>query len=608
MDGIPLKRSVTAPHPNVPVPSITVTAHALGSFTPGGLSRRRSASPCPQVRSHSPDSPRQPGFLSHKDVVLGRSPSWSPTPRPSESRTTGSTPSASYTPSRQSSSIPIHSSEKSSNVLSRVYASTDSSPKSSVLLSSNTPSIVVSKVGQLLEELPPGYHSNTSSQSNLSMYAPKESPEIFEVGRAASGEPRVTPLTLSDGLNFPGSDNSQKGSRISRSIRRKFPGYVAAEVQRISKSDPGANTPHFQFPFWRESAVPDLSIRPEDFERKSVIGDPDPSFHRSLNSPVKDYLDQVVLEQVGSFRVHHLRNDSLGELPRISTVEECPSSPPPLSSGAHSPRTELHFSSSSGISLSTGSPPSRLETNPPGLPMASSAAGGSGDMTTSTVFLPGEYGRRKHSRTGARSHGNRNISAPLQISTQAEPQSKVITGVRVTPEGPPATPESPFAYISREQTRLKGVPQNSPSPMITLLSAMKPKVSGGGRKPVPPGKGNTHQILPVPALGATAAVCFVYAYGNLLHISQLDSCLGHGRQPGSLGSMVIDNENMLSTIPSGLGSVQIPSSLGSMIADNQDLMTTLPPHMARDMSVDSLSLQSMRRIIERDSRRFLSNS
>lgn len=602
MHEIPLKRSVTAPHPDAPVPSITVTANALGSFTPSGYSRPRSTSPYPRSRLHCPDSPRLSAFLSHKDVVLGRS--RSPTPQPPESQTPGSTASTSSTPSRGDSTIPIPSSEKSSNILSRVYASTDSSSRSSILLSSNAPSIVVTKAEESSEVLPPGYHSNASSQSNLSVYAPNESSAVSVTGKTASGDSGVTPLTLSGDLNFPSSESGEKGNKISHSIRRKFPGYVAAEVQRISRSDPGANTPHFQFPIWRESAALDLSIRTEDLERKLVIGDPDPSFHRSLNSPVRGYSDQVVLEQVGSFRVHYLRNDSLGELPHISTVEELPPSPPLPLSGAHSPRKESHFSLSSGISLTTGSPPSTPETNSLEIARVSSAAEASGEITTSTVFLPGEHGRRQHSRAGARSHGNRNIGVPLHISTQAEPQSKVITGVRVTPEGPPTTPESPFTSISREQTRLKGAIQNSPSPMITFLSVAKPKVSGGRRNPVPLGKGNPSWILPTQPLGATAAVCFAHAYGIILHALQPDP---HLARVGSLGSVVIDNENLFSATPSYLASGQIPSSVGSLITDNRDPMTTLPPHPTRDMSIGSLSVQSMCRIIERDDRKFLSN-
>lgn len=601
MHGIPLKRSVTAPHSsashtNASVPSITVTANALGSFTPSDLSRHRSTSPCPQSRLHSLDSPRLSGLLSHKDVVLGRSRSRSrsrsPTPQPSASRTPESTLST--------SSIPIFSSDKSSNVLSRVYASTGSSSGSSVLLSSNSPSIIISKAEQLLEVPPPGYHSNTSSQSNLSAYAPNENSGMFSMGRAASGNSGVTPVTLSGDLN---PQSSGRGNKISRSIRRKFPGYVAAEVQRISRSDPGANTPHFQFPIWRESADLDLSIRPEDFERKSVIGDPDPSFHRSLNSPVEGYSDQVVLEQVGSFRVHHLRNDSLGELPRISTVEKLPPSPSQPSSGAHSPRKGSHLSSSSGISLSTGSPPSRLEINSLELAAVSSAAEASSEITTNTVFLPGEHGRRQHSRAGARSHGNRNIGVPLHISTQAEPQSKAIAGVRVTPEGPPATPESPFTSISREQTRLKGSTQNSPSPMITFLPAMTPKVSDRRRKPLPPGKGNPDWILPIQPLRATAAACFAHAYGDILRVLQPDLYPAPVRRPDSLGSMVIDNENLLSVTPSHLVSGHVHSSLGSLIADSRDLVVTLPPNTIRDMNIDSPSLKRMYRITKRDGKR-----
>lgn len=52
-----------------------------------------------------------------------------------------------------------------------------------------------------------------------------------------------------------------------------------------------------------------LDIKTTDF-------DPDPVFHRSINSPVVPE-PQVCVEQVGAFRVTNLRNDSMGNLPKM---------------------------------------------------------------------------------------------------------------------------------------------------------------------------------------------------------------------------------------------------------------------------------------------------
>jgi len=53
------------------------------------------------------------------------------------------------------------------------------------------------------------------------------------------------------------------------------------------------------------------------------FSDPDPTFHRAIGSPVTPK-DEAHVEQVGAFRVTNLRNDSLGNLPRI--VSTAPSS------------------------------------------------------------------------------------------------------------------------------------------------------------------------------------------------------------------------------------------------------------------------------------------
>jgi hypothetical protein len=56
------------------------------------------------------------------------------------------------------------------------------------------------------------------------------------------------------------------------------------------------------------------------------FADPDPMFHRALGSPVLPPTEAFV-EQVGCFRVANLRNDSLGNLPRIVSTPSEETSP-----------------------------------------------------------------------------------------------------------------------------------------------------------------------------------------------------------------------------------------------------------------------------------------
>lgn len=366
---------------------------------------------------------------------------------------------------------------------------------------------MISDLGNV-SDLPLDYRSNASSQSHLSLYHGfrKDSPPIFDMYGEGGGHSGINQAAASEDIHLTSSENEKYVVRGASSR------YAAAEVQRIARSDPGGNTPELQFPILGMPGAPNLSISPEAFERKLVIEDPDPSFHRGINSPViGEPPDEVILEQVGSFHVHHLRNDSLGELPYISTVEELPPSPPPPSSEVHTPTRASHSSPLSEGHSQKGSPPLGM-IKPPEPTTTPSATVASGEITTSTVVLPGEYGRRQHSRAGARSQGHRNFGVDLKITSHVQSPPEIITGTRVTPEGPPTTPISPFTSGSREQTKLKGAVQDSPSPLITFLSVISPTEGGGSRMPMPPGKPNSNGILPAPSLGTTA-MCFAHAYG-----------------------------------------------------------------------------------------------
>ncbi|KAA8893243.1 hypothetical protein FN846DRAFT_549436 [Sphaerosporella brunnea] len=71
------------------------------------------------------------------------------------------------------------------------------------------------------------------------------------------------------------------------------------------------------------NAVETAAAPADTLQIKTVeFADPDPTFHRSSKSPLRPSAEAVV-EQVGCFRVANLRNDSLGNLPKIlSTTSE----------------------------------------------------------------------------------------------------------------------------------------------------------------------------------------------------------------------------------------------------------------------------------------------
>ncbi|RPB17625.1 hypothetical protein P167DRAFT_569365 [Morchella conica CCBAS932] len=311
----------------------------------------------------------------------------------------------------------VCASEASGSSIGRVYISAETSTRSSEIQNTPRNEIDYDYLGVLQK---PDYHSNTSSQSCLSFYVPPTfDTERMHVENEHSNS-GTSEFTLSE------SEKSEAQSRVS--------GYVMAEVQRGSRIVPEGE------------ASSKLRIDPDNLERKLLVEDPEPLFHRSLNSLLQgEPPDQVLVEQVGSFGVHHLRSDALGQLPRITTIEALQSSPPVLSA------------KESLLGKIT-----KLEV-PPAVP--------GGEITPSTVVLPGEYFRRRHSGSHILSHGHRDFGLNLQIIDHVpSPPPKIVIGPRVSSDRPPNTPESPFTLISREKTKVRGRRQNSPSKIETKTS------------------------------------------------------------------------------------------------------------------------------------------
>lgn len=518
MHSPPLKRSVTAPNN----PGFATTK-ARDSFTTRNIPRHRSLSPNPRSRTHSNDSPRPSELLYHKSVLIGIPSSFSHSHSHSLSLEAGNVPSDSAPHSQVhefESSSPMlhpqnlirsddHSSElhppvvctsgASGSSIGRVYISAETSTRSSEIQNTPRDEIAYDYLGVLQK---PDYHSNTSSQSCLSFYVPPTfDTERMHVenGHSNSG---------TSGFALSESEKSEAQSRVS--------GYVMAEVQRGSRTFPEGGMLDLQFPILTTpdlqsliEASSKLRIDPDHLKRKFLVENPDPLFHRSLNSPLQGELpDQVLVEQVGSFGVHHLRSDTLGQLPHITTIEALPlQSSPPVLSAKESLLGKI----------------TQLEVPP---------AVTSGEITPSTVVLPGEYFRRRHSGSHILSHGHRNFGLNLHIIDHVpSPSPKIVIGPRVSSDRPPNTPESPFTLVSREKTKVRGRRQNSPSSLITFLSAVSPIETYGvpGRSKLkPPGnsKVNSSGILLV-TVSATTVICLVPAYGEThTLLTEIDSPAG----------------------------------------------------------------------------------
>lgn len=235
---------------------------------------------------------------------------------------------------------------------------------------------------------------------------------------------------------------------------------------------------------------------------KDFIGDPDPSFRRAASSPGGPVREAFV-EQVGSaFSIKNLRNDSLGALPRITALEYPTSEPP-------SPELK-------GVA---GPPLIGCKNRGPEI-----AASGSIRTTrpeySSTVILPGESDRRRHSHSNAQSRGGIDIGSAASIIPQSlgriSPTHAYLPGNAkdVGPERPPVTPETQYKIAVPEAVLVRAASEEFSLSSLAFPSPMRARGSfAQERKPFPPGQGgaSAHGIYPAPPIKTT-----VLCYANVL--------------------------------------------------------------------------------------------
>ncbi|KAG0125106.1 hypothetical protein HOY82DRAFT_543370 [Tuber indicum] len=244
----------------------------------------------------------------------------------------------------------------------------------------------------------------------------------------------------------------------------------------------------------------DLRLSPNIDMEKDATNGQELSFHRAVGSPGGAVKEAFVEQVEPTFYIKNLKNDSLGRLPRITTLERSSSEhklPEPVAIQESSPdvcrsRRSETFSSDSSETIRAG--------------------------VRNVVILPGESDRRYHSNCYRRSHGEMDISFAASIKLQGEgsvfPPQACQRGVTV-PEGPsrpPTSPATPTAAASPEVAWVRAASEEFPLPDFSLLRKERGSVVLE-RKPFPPGRGgsNSQGIHPAPAIKTT-----VLCYTNVL--------------------------------------------------------------------------------------------
>jgi hypothetical protein len=135
---------------------------------------------------------------------------------------------------------------------------------------------------------------------------------------------RSSSVALRDDLISPSSDQTLS-KRFFEPVKTRTRGNTSATDKSVTFSCSPVEAVITSL-FVEEDAHPRKPSLSMDIPKKVGFDiDPDPTFHRSVGSPVNPVTEAFV-EQIGTFHVANLRNDSLGNLPKMySTTSEEPS-------------------------------------------------------------------------------------------------------------------------------------------------------------------------------------------------------------------------------------------------------------------------------------------
>lgn len=314
--------------------------------------------------------------------------------------------------------------------------------------------------------------------------------------------------------SYPGSSNSGGGfpaALLAQSIGRSRRNTTSTTEKSVNFEEPPSVTAEVVFPGHPIPENGPLYIKTVQFD------DPDPTFHRSINSPSAP-AGEAYVEQVGAFRVANLRNDSLGNLPKIfstdseegtPTTEEIPDQGGDGDGGKGGDEGEGGDRGEGGDEGGDGSKDGDRGGGGDG------AEGNSGDGDDEQ-----DEGEEEESGSGpdgpaAGSSAWQNGSQPVGTETAAAPpqRPKRITLRRPSVEGafirvpdPTASVNtSPVPAIGHGEAVTKHSPEQDPLAAFPPIARTR-SAPRGYRKPIPPGVRNPSGVLPAGATGTTA-VC-----------------------------------------------------------------------------------------------------
>ncbi|KAL7270499.1 hypothetical protein RUND412_006795 [Rhizina undulata] len=256
---------------------------------------------------------------------------------------------------------------------------------------------------------------NLAVPSNFSL-----SPPLTEILREIVTDSREMPRGLEHGYMGDSSILKNSDAKTLNLEPERFPGQVEGnygdsnKVTIISpKISPGTSTFQAQTESETSNSMESEGSMPGSHKC------PDPAFHRVTTDPCLP-LEQTTVEQVGAFDLRHLRKDTLGELPLLTTTYSPNREPDEVVSPFTAATIDCSQQPPVGLQMSSGQP-----TVAPCNTNATSDYG--------TVILPGEPDRRKHRKPKT------NIATPASSTLRRASSAASRTSVQQT-ENPPGFP------------------------------------------------------------------------------------------------------------------------------------------------------------------------
>ncbi|KAI5782647.1 hypothetical protein EDC01DRAFT_632365 [Geopyxis carbonaria] len=323
----------------------------------------------------------------------------------------------------------------------------------------------------------PGSGGDSGTQTPAVVLTPAAESEGTTISSISFTESERSSLEASrDDLTSPPlermTQESDFNSQVSSSILRLRSRSGTVSSQKSVDFSPGP--PDTAEVLLTEEALPGYTSRPTLSMDTNLHVDADPTFHRSLHSPLEP-VEEANVERVGRFDVSNLRRDSYGNLPKVIT------SPSSSDVTCQTSPTKEHPDSVASPSAVPSLPP-QFESD-----------------SESTILLPAEPRSRRH-------HPHRPEDGKIQPSTLDGEHNLPIRHPEV-PLPSPSTGKLTSKVKSAKAAIEEFVPQISfPQPTVSLDTIT------GKRKPSPPRGLDNPNWCPTRKASETTAITYTEVY------------------------------------------------------------------------------------------------